>query len=288
MIQGNHVEKAYRYKINLHDNCTGPHNDRCYFLHGKVSRLYKMVNDGSGIFDLYTSDHFRKVFENKSDRLKIGWIVEPRSLHSRMYDSVEKNLDIWFGPDGFDYIFTHEERLLQLHPKFLFLLGNGVQIKVPRLYKKSKLCSMISSSKTITPGHIDRLKYVEKFRNDVDLYGNGFNYIPLKEQGLVEYMFSIAIENYYTDVWITEKVLDCFATGTIPVYGGTKKISNFFNPNGIIFLDEKFNVKDLNEDLYYSKMGAVKENLERVREIEMPIDFMFNRFIDEYKWVTNL
>ena len=35
-------------------------------------------------------------------------------------------------------------------------------------------------------------------------------------------MFSVCIENDVYDTYFTEKILDCFATGTIPIYKGTK------------------------------------------------------------------
>ena len=38
---------------------------------------------------------------------------------------------------------------------------------------------------------------------------------------------------------LTEKLTDCFACGTIPVYYGTAGVAQYFNPEGIIFLDEK-------------------------------------------------
>ena len=34
--------------------------------------------------------------------------------------------------------------------------------------------------------------------------------------------------------WFTEKLIDCFATGTIPIYWGCPNIEEFFNKDGII------------------------------------------------------
>ena len=76
-------------------------------------------------------------------------------------------------------------------------------------------------------------------------------------------MFSIAIENASCKTYFTEKLLDCFATGTIPVYYGAPNIGDYFNKNGIIDLSEEFDVSD---EIYYSKMDAIKENLEKLRK----------------------
>ena len=52
------------------------------------------------------------------------------------------------------------------------------------------------------------------FEDHVDFYGRGFETeIVRKEEGLCDYMFSIAIENASYETYF-EKLLDCFATGT--------------------------------------------------------------------------
>ena len=91
-------------------------------------------------------------------------------------------------------------------------------------------------------------------------------------------MFSVAIENQISDKWITEKVFDCFASGTIPIYGGTRRIAEHFNPDGIIFLDEDFDPSKLTEDMYYERMDAIQDNLERVLPLEIPVDTIFDEF----------
>tara|TARA_Y100000592_G_C5474605_1_gene321516 strand:- start:208 stop:387 length:180 start_codon:yes stop_codon:yes gene_type:complete len=53
----------------------------------------------------------------------------------------------------------------------------------------------------------------------VEKYGSGAgNPIDKKEEGLTNYLFSLAIENSKIDNYFSEKLLDCFATSTIPIY----------------------------------------------------------------------
>ena len=84
----------------------------------------------------------------------------------------------------------------------------------------------------------------------------------LGEDGLKNYMFSVAIENSSYNTYFTEKITDCFAVGTIPIFYGNKDIGDIFNPNGIIMLDDNFDIKSLNKDLYQSKINAIKENFQ--------------------------
>ena len=138
------------------------------------------------------------------------------------------------------------------------------------------MISMISSNKAFTEGQQNRLKWVERIGDQVDLYGRGINEIANKEDGLCDYMFSVVIENGVYESYYTEKILDCFATGTIPVYLGSPDIENYFNQNGIIQLTDEFEVS---EEIYYSKMDAIKDNLERVKQIEVLEDFIYLNYL---------
>jgi hypothetical protein len=119
---------------------------------------------------------------------------------------------------------------------------------------------------------------VNKIGDQVDLFGRGFNEIENKEEGLCDYMFSVVIENGFYQSYFTEKLLDCFATGTIPVYLGTSDISDYFNKDGIIDLTEEF---DVSEEIYYSKIDAIKENLEKIKTIEVLEDFIYMQYLKD-------
>lgn len=296
-----------RIKINYWDKCKGNgHSAGCNAVAGKVAKTVEILpglhgpHAGEGVFDLFTSDAFHEVHKHGKTGTKIGWIQEPRELHGQHYDKVANNLSHWFGGDGFKYLYTHDYDLVRTDPtKFKFLLGNGFWIKDPKIYPKTHMCSMIASLKQMTEGQRIRCTWVDKLRKQerdpenvgrFNLFGKDRTRggagpednltIETKEEGLCDYMFSVVVENARTDVWITEKVLDCFATGTIPIYWGSKKITHFFNEDGIIFLEPDFNLKQLSKELYLSKMTAVKDNLQRVKKLENPLDYMFD---DLYK-----
>ncbi len=68
------------------------------------------------------------------------------------------------------------------------------------------------------------------------------------------------------------------ATGTVPIFRGSRKIDSFFNPDGIILFDSLEELTDilvdLNEDEYYERMGAIEDNFERVKDFLLPEDWM--------------
>jgi hypothetical protein len=79
-------------------------------------------------------------------------------------------------------------------------------------------------------------------------------------------MFHIAIENTKNINYISEKVVDCFMSYTIPIYWGCPNISEYFNKDGIIFFETKEELEhildNLTPDDYYKRLDAVKENYE--------------------------
>ena len=140
------------------------------------------------------------------------------------------------------------------------------------------MISMIASNKAMTAGQRTRLQWVEMLEDQIDVYGRGINEIALKEEGLCDYMFSVVIENGFYESYFTEKILDCFASGTIPVYMGSPDIGKYFNKDGIIDLTEEF---DVSEEIYFSKMDAIKENLEKAKEYEVLEDFIYLNYFKE-------
>ena len=73
----------------------------------------------------------------------------------------------------------------------------------------------------------------------VDSFGRGFVAVEHKAEALAQYAFSIAIENSQQDTYFTEKLIDCFSTGTVPIYWGTRKISEYFDMRGVIQFDSR-------------------------------------------------
>ena len=79
-------------------------------------------------------------------------------------------------------------------------------------------------------------------------------------------MYTIVIENSVDDYYFTEKVIDAFLTGTVPVYWGSPIVAELFNATGIMRFHD---VNDLDQVLsectkanYYKRMGAMRENFE--------------------------
>jgi hypothetical protein len=218
--------------------------------------------------------------EDKNDgKLKFLWLLESPYFNNGSFQYVLNNLENVL--ETYENIFTYNDELLKLNSKFKWVPAMGSWIKSPQIHKKTKKISMIVSHKSYTPQQKFRLQFAQEHEKIIDLYGRAFKEIEKKEDGLNDYMFSICIENVSVDTYFTEKILDCFCTGTIPIYLGTKKIINHFEEKGIIFLDE-FNLEKLNFEFYSSKFDFVKENFERVKEFMIPENYLYSKYLKEY------
>tara|TARA_E500000305_G_C4026171_1_gene241923 strand:+ start:1921 stop:2748 length:828 start_codon:yes stop_codon:yes gene_type:complete len=249
--------------------------------HGKYNRLVEWTENFPAVVEsehtVYIDYAMRHVETDPVSKHKYAWLIESKFITPDVVQSVASQYEAYF--TRFKYIFTHNRELLNLDNRFKFVPATGFWIKEAKIYDKTKLVSMISSNKRMCQGHLYRLHWVHRLRDQLDLYGRGFNEIESKEEGLCDYMFSVAIENGSYSTYFTEKILDCFAAGTVPVYFGSPDIGDYFNTDGIIMLDENFDISQLTPELYYSKMDAIKDNLERVKEMETPEDWFCEKYL---------
>jgi hypothetical protein len=85
-------------------------------------------------------------------------------------------------------------------------------------------------------------KLITRFEK-VDFYGwEGHNpnikgFLHQKKDGLIDYKFSLCIENTHEKNYISEKFLDCILTNTIPIYYGCANIKELIPEDCYILLD---------------------------------------------------
>ena len=266
----------------------------------KFSYVYNLTEGEYDVTLIQDTDCIKYIngeFGNLSGKI-VADIHEPPYLLSqqRVYDFVYANYT------KFHKILTFDEKLLTL-PNAIFRNGgyevvlnkNIHKLEYPNLaddslikiYKnKEKNISFITSNKNMTYGHKFRnecVSFLENNNLNIDLYGIGYNEIKGKIDALKEYKFSIVMENGIYKNYFTEKILDCFLTGTIPIYWGCPNISDFFNIQGIYTFNtpnELLNiVNKINSDNYYSKMEFAKENFNKALCYYYNNDTFFEKYI---------
>ena len=224
------------------------------------------------------------LYQKRSGEKKIAWVCESRAI----FHSMNFPVDIWENDlnriaDSYDVLFTSDKSLLSKHPniKYCPAGSNLPWVKDQQIFDKTKLVSMIASSKQFVFGHAIRHSVAKQLKDRIDLYGGALGSKRIgnttwdKSEALNDYMFSIVIENDKYETYYTEKLTDCFATGTIPIYWGSPDIGKYFNTDGIIELTPTFDINQLTPELYYSKIEAIQDNFNRVKELVSSDDQLF-------------
>jgi hypothetical protein len=127
--------------------------------------------------------------------------------------------------------------------------NNGVTCTYPQRYEISKL--------------VDTLYFV-------DFFGGG-DCSPRKQDALVDYKFNLAIENEYSNNWITEKFYDGILTETVPIYYGCKNIKDLYPEDGYVLIEDINDIdgiKNLLTHINENSDTIYKSKLEGMRKIK--------------------
>ena len=98
-------------------------------------------------------------------------------------------------------------------------------------------------------------------------YKNNVGRVADKIKFLSSYKFSIAMENTEGDGYISEKIIDSFLSGSIPIYYGSYMFDEYINPKSFIFIRGE---NDINQKIEYIKLldnndelynNVLKENI---------------------------
>ena len=228
-----------------------------------------------------------KIFEAIPGRENYAILTEPRALMGAVYANAPQVMD------RFRYVFTHDSVLLNAFPDQckvipaggLWVGGDSGGGKI-KLYPKSKKVSIVSSTKSMCELHLFRYQLAVALRYwpevDVFMAHPGHNHPIINS--LAEYRYSIAVENHVDDYYFTEKLLNCFATGTVPVYLGAQRIGDFFDADGVIpfttWHDLVQLLPQLTEQDYKNRSKAVEHNFATVKGFDNNEDFIAARYGD--------
>lgn len=112
---------------------------------------------------------------------------------------------------------------------------------------KEKDLSAFISEKNFDEGHIKRIelvRYLEAKEVSIDIYGRAnhdfINYIGSpehKDDGLIPYKYTIAVENNTEHNYFTEKLLDGILSECLVFYWGCPNITEYIDERAIILLD---------------------------------------------------
>jgi Glycosyltransferase family 10 (fucosyltransferase) C-term len=224
------------------------------------------------------------VFGTAVDKRKtnFAWFAESPYITRQWQDKFDLPPAKEYVLENFKYVFSCDKAFILKHLEVKYVIPTARPwVRDRAIFPKSKRASIIASHKRYSRGQQLRHTIVEEQRRHIDAYGGGYKPIYDKGEGLNDYMFSFAIENIQADGYFTERILDCFATGTIPIYWGDQTISDYFDEDGIIRFtgNNNLDLSNLTMDLYNLKMKSIKANFAKALEMPFPEDFIYINYI---------
>lgn len=175
--------------------------------------------------------------------------------------SIPKSNVIGFACEPREFLYVTNE-FVEYAKKYVgkYFIGNGAGLPFPfqegfgylwhvnpgkEIVQKTKCMSIIVSLKTYAPGHQYRHDFVSKIielRLPIDIYGRGtdqYSYPRImgkfaEREPYEDYMFTIAIENFQNNHYVSEKVMTPLMFNCRPIYWGCPNINDYFE--GIIGL----------------------------------------------------
>jgi hypothetical protein len=279
-----YVKKQYKILIEL--------------LKTKYELEIKSDNPDYLIFDVHGCNHLNETYQKS---IKIAFFTENQIPDFNIIDYAVGHSHIMFldryfkRPYFFGLFRDFNKRKLKL-----------IRKKVLKSPKRKKFCAAVISNNYWTDYF--RLKFIEELNKYklVDMGGrckNNVGKIKNKIKFLSSYKFSIAMENTEGNGYLSEKIIQSFISGTIPIYYGDYMVDEYINPKSLILIRGKNDIfekiefikKIDNSDKLYKKMlredlfiNYNKDKIENER-----IEFLYHIFeqdkksakrIDNYHW----
>ncbi len=107
-----------------------------------------------------------------------------------------------------------------------------------------------------------RVSWLPRF----NLYPSYRGRISQKRNTLCRYKFSICFENAVVSGWVTEKILDCFMAGVVPVYLGAPEIESLIPPDTFIDMRKFSSYEDLYQYLHSMDSQVYQEYLRAIAD----------------------
>lgn len=231
------------------------------------------------------------------DLIRFVFLLEPPEISNILYGKLNNTIHQY--QDNFDYVFTHNNSVLErlLNKSFLFEYGttwiNNFNLETGKIFEISTLVG----GKNMVDGHKLRhkvwvsqneIKTPTKFFLSGNFGGIGnYNNNPVlgvDKKPLFNSQFHVCIENVKRDNWFTEKLIDCLQTKTVPIYYGCPNIGNWFDTRGFFIvnnLDDIINVcNNLDDKTYNNMMPYIEFNFEESKKYTNIAERLKNKILE--------
>ena len=169
------------------------------------------------------------------------------------------------------------------HEMFFDNLPSNMTNTILKKKDISFVCGITNNNQLGYKMRHDLLNILQSENIDVDVYGRNIEYNPSKNQfgslklkytALIDYKFSVCIENSFEMGYISEKLYDCFMCNTVPIYCGAPNIFDTFSDKNVIKvsnLEEVLNVikKIKNKEIKYEDFNIEEAKLTYLTKLNL-------------------
>jgi hypothetical protein len=229
-------------------------NNRWYNI---LKKYYHIEISANPEYCFYNNFEIEEHF--KYDCVKIYWTGENLTPDFNLCDYAV----------GFDYI-GFEDRYIRFplwldYWRFHHPHDNGQYRIVRKQGTRDKFCSFVVSNGKGDPMRellFDKLAEYKKVDSGGRYRNNIGGPVTDKIEFASNYKFAIAAENVSQSGYTTEKILEAFVSGTVPIYWGDPNVINEFNPVAFINCHDFNNIEEIvnhvkmidNDDILYNQM----------------------------------
>ena len=246
-------------------------------LEGKINIEIDESNPDYLIYATFGCEHVLDIYNNT---IKIAFFTENQLPDLNFADYAVglghiNHLDRYF---IFPYI-VYDLNLRNITPRDIDIIRNNVL----KNEKRVKFCAgVISNPIGFRLYFINELNKKKKIDMGGRFHNNVGGFVKNKIKFLSEYKFSIAMENSEADGYASEKIIDSFLAGTIPIYYGDYLVDEYINPKSYILIR---NERDMKDKIDYIIKIDNDDNLYRsiLKEKVFIDDFFVDNIINERK-----
>jgi hypothetical protein len=229
-----HVTMRRKLSVSFHNFWSGFEPRTSYFYRALDERFDVHVENLGADIEFYSVNS--SIFPDEvltSNALKVWFTGEAQEPRHLIYDL---QFNYWA-----NHLLGARSIRLPLWPIYIDWWGNEGPMAIGNLVKqrvfqrRDKFCNFIYSNNVSLRNEIFHRLHK---RRRVDSYGGVLNNMGKragdKMQVLRDYRFTLACENLYSRGYVTEKLLQPLAAGSIPIYWGAPEALTDFNPAAFI------------------------------------------------------
>jgi len=232
----------YYIYLNAPGACDDPIIFKKIFEKTAKFKNFEFTNDYDKANVLLESIYNTKMYNNKKWRYKILWSAEPCITDEENYDLIlfsrTTNKNIVDYPFYIYYMHFYDNKYNILNR----LIERPIITKIPDKF----CCFIVSNGVCAVRNNMFHLLNSYKKVDSAGKYCNNINYVIRHDYWSAEfrafisnYKFIICFENHRVGTYSTEKIVNPYISGSVPIYWSSKHIHKVFNRNSMLFLEDE-------------------------------------------------